>query len=257
MGSKERREREREEIRGKILEAARRMFVAEGVEAVTMRRIADEIEYSPTAIYLHFRDKDALLVELCSTDFRALAKEFGSLAKIADPVERLRRIGRAYAAFAASHPQHYRLMFMTPKPEIRPEDTGIDKGNPEQDAYAFLRVTIEEGIAAGRFRAEHRDSELLAQLLWAAVHGVVSLEIAKGHDAFVEWRPLAVRVTAMIDTLVDALTVEERTGHRPAPTTSRKQALGMAGRRVAPGSKSRRKDELAERPIAAKGARRG
>ena len=66
MGPKERREREREEIRTSILEAARDLFANEGVEAVTMRRIAEKIEYSPTAIYFHFKDKESLLAELWS-----------------------------------------------------------------------------------------------------------------------------------------------------------------------------------------------
>ncbi len=74
MGTKERREREREELRTRILDAARELFAEEGYEAVTMRRIADRIEYSPTAIYFHFRDKEALMRELCDHDFRALAQ---------------------------------------------------------------------------------------------------------------------------------------------------------------------------------------
>ena len=65
MGVRERRDREREEIRTRILDAARELFATEGYEAVTMRRIADRIEYSATAIYFHFRDKEALLQELC------------------------------------------------------------------------------------------------------------------------------------------------------------------------------------------------
>src|SRR5919204_1809076 len=115
--TKERRAREREETRGKILDAAREMFVDQGIEAVTMRAIADRIEYTPTAIYYHFRDKRALIEELCALDFRALARAFGRIGRIEDPVERLRRIGLAYVDFALGHPSHYRFMFMTPKPD--------------------------------------------------------------------------------------------------------------------------------------------
>src|SRR5438876_541437 len=81
----------REEIRTLILDAAREMFAAEGYDAVTMRRIAERIEYSPTAIYFHFKDKDALMHELCDTDFAKLAQEFGPIARIADPIERLHK----------------------------------------------------------------------------------------------------------------------------------------------------------------------
>src|SRR5215212_11892612 len=138
MGLKERREREREEVRTKILDAARELFVSEGYEAVTMRRIAERIEYSPTAIYFHFRDKDALLRELCDTDFRAFAEGFTVLARIADPVERLRASGYAYIDFGMNNPSHYRLMFMTPK-NLAAKDSAIAQGDPAEDAYAFLK----------------------------------------------------------------------------------------------------------------------
>jgi AcrR family transcriptional regulator len=113
MGSRERREREREDTRERILDAAREMFAERGIDAVTMRAIADRIEYTPTAIYHHFRDKEALISELCDRDYRALAHHFQTVAQIEDPVERFRRLGQAYVEFALAHPNHYRFMFMT------------------------------------------------------------------------------------------------------------------------------------------------
>ena len=95
MGIKERREREKAEIREKILDAARELFVSEGYEAVTMRKIADKIEYSPTAIYLHFKDKEAVMRELCDDDFLALAKQLPADRRDRRPVERLRADRRA------------------------------------------------------------------------------------------------------------------------------------------------------------------
>src|SRR5215468_8785389 len=90
LGTTERRERERQELRTRILDAARELFAEHGYDAVTMRGIAERIEYSPTAIYFHFKDKDALLRELCELDFAALAHEFRKIAKEKDPIERLR-----------------------------------------------------------------------------------------------------------------------------------------------------------------------
>src|ERR1700730_11210713 len=159
LGTIERRERERQELRTKILDAARELFVELGYEAVTMRKVAERIEYSPTAIYFHFRDKDALMREICDEDFGSLAREFQKIARIADPVDRLRKIGRAYVAFAMAHRNHYRLMFMTPHPEsIKPEDSRLTRGNPEEDAYAFLKSTVTEAIAGGRLRPEYGDA---------------------------------------------------------------------------------------------------
>src|SRR5258706_2571047 len=122
MGTQERRERERQELRSQILDAARELFATEGYDAVTMRKIADKIEYSPTAIYQHFADKDALVAELCRHDFRSFAAHFAQAAATEDPVLRLRETGRAYFAFAVEFPQHYRVMFMAARPSVSPEE---------------------------------------------------------------------------------------------------------------------------------------
>src|SRR5262245_30177993 len=107
VGTTERRLREREELRQKILDAARELFVTQGYDAVTMRAIAEKIEYSATAIYLHFADKAALLREICRQDFQQLARSFERVAKIADPIERLIKTGHAYVDFALEHPAQY------------------------------------------------------------------------------------------------------------------------------------------------------
>lgn len=202
MGPIERRAREREEIRSRILDAAREMFVSEGYEAVTMRRIADRIEYSPTAIYFHFKDKEALLRELCETDFRRLAEVFTSIAKVADPIERLRKAGLAYIDFATKYPNHYRLMFMTPHPPIDPSQIEIAKGNPEEDSYAFVKAIVSDAIAQKRLRRELKDVDLVAQTVWAGVHGVAALHIAKGNDPWCEWKPMKKQSELMVDTLI-------------------------------------------------------
>ena len=203
MGPRERREREREEVRTRILDAARELFASEGVESVTMRRIAERIEYSTTAIYFHFRDKEALLAELCDCDFRAFAHGFTLIAQIQDPVERLVAAGRAYVEFGLNHPSHYRLMFMTPKTT---EASTIAKGNPEEDAYAFLKSIVAELMARGRFRADlGNDADLVSQVIWAAMHGLVSLEIAKCKDEWVEWRPVEQRAGIVVDMILRGL----------------------------------------------------
>lgn len=203
MGPRQRREREREEIKSRILEAAREMFVAEGFDSVTMRRIAERIEYSPTAIYFHFKDKEALLRELCATDFRKLAEQFYTIAQIADPIERLRRTGHAYVKFGLDNPNHYRMMFMTPHPPVNSTDVDLEKGNPEEDAYAFLKAIIAQAVAEGRFKSD--DVDLISQTMWAGVHGVVSLQIAKCNDDWVEWRDIEQRAQMMIEGLIAGL----------------------------------------------------
>lgn len=206
MGVRERRERERDELRGKILDAARELFAAHGYEAVSMRKIAEKIEYSPTAIYTHFEDKRAVMSALCDADFLVLARRFHTIAQIPDPLERLRATGLAYAEFALAHPNHYRLMFMTAHPHEDADESRIEKGNPDQDAYAFLRNTVAEAIAEGRIRAGFDDADLVAQLMWTAVHGLVSLRITHGQDPWVEWKPERELIERMIDVLFAGLT---------------------------------------------------
>lgn len=205
MGSAERRLRERVETRDRILEAAREMFVELGYEATTMRAIADRIEYTPTAIYHHFRNKEALLSELCAQDFRALASAFQRIGRIEDPVERLRRAGRVYVEFGLEHPMQYQLMFMTRKPpEIMQHVEGAD---PSEGAFAFLRETCADMIATGRLRREYRDPDELAQMAWSAVHGFLSLRIVKQDEHFIRWtdpkRTTARICDAMLEGVLD------------------------------------------------------
>lgn len=192
MGSAERRRRESRQTRQKILDAARDLFVQKGYEATSMRAIAERIEYTPTAIYHHFENKQALIIELCNQDFLALAGVFRQLARIEDPVERIDRIGEAYVEFGLENPKHYQLMFMTV--HAHDHSTGPVKGDPSEDAYAFLLGTVQEALDAGRFRPELDDPDELAQILWAALHGLISLRISKGDDAWVDLRD--VRATA-------------------------------------------------------------
>lgn len=148
MGVLERREREKQELRQQILDTARELFRAEGYQAVTMRRIAGAIEHSPTAIYLYFRDKNELVNEMCSADFRALAQEFLKIAEIHDPLERLRKALLSYVEFGLRYPNHYRLKFMILRPQHSPEREAA-KGNPEEDAYAFLKHVVETASGPG------------------------------------------------------------------------------------------------------------
>lgn len=208
MPPKPKTDLERQQLRSAILDAARELFVERGVEAVTMREIARRIDYSPTAIYLHFKDKEALIRELCDTDFLALAQELQAIERIADPIERLHQLGLGYVRFAVTHPNHYRLMFMTPQVIFDPDTTAIESGNPEQDAYAHLRTMVAEAHASGRFRPDLTDPDLIAQTLWAGLHGVCSLEIAKKQDCWVEWRDFEVRIALMQESLMRGLLKE-------------------------------------------------
>jgi len=205
-GPRERRARERQETRELILDAAREMFVKDGVESVTMRAIAKKIEYTPAAIYHHFRDKHALLRELCANDTRALAQAFHRIGRIEDPVERLRRIGQAYLRFGLEHPNHYRFLFMTVTPDV---ENGLEKGNREEDAYGVLRATVAEAIAAGRLRLELRDPDQVALMCWSVTHGIISLSIVFDNDDWIAWPDPEHTGLAAVDALMRGIVREE------------------------------------------------
>ena len=169
-----RREREKAETRQLILEAARELFTQEGYSQTSMRRIADQIGYTATAIYHHFKDKDTLLNELCFMDFRALSAALKEMDQIPDPITRLRLMGQNYVKFALAHPQQFRFMFMIERPIPGPDQITID---PTEDGYAFLLDNCSEGIRLGRFRPEYQDPEMLAQILWSGVHGLAAIHM--------------------------------------------------------------------------------
>ncbi|MCC7014274.1 MAG: TetR/AcrR family transcriptional regulator [Planctomycetes bacterium] len=210
MTSADRRARERQLVQDKILGAARELFAAHGFEAVTLRKIAAAIEYAPAAIYGHFADKEQLIRTLCVRDFDDLAALVRPMAELADPIERISAVGRVYVRFAIEHPNQYRLMFMQPS-RVEPDAAALErKGDPHRDAYAFLRHAVCEAIELGRVRPEVRDAELVTQTIWAAVHGVVSLELAFQGDEWIEWRPIEARSGAMIDAVIAGLTLPPR-----------------------------------------------
>jgi AcrR family transcriptional regulator len=207
--SKNRRDLERREVRERIIEAARELFASQGYDAVTMRSIAKKINYTAPAIYFHFSGKEELFKEICARDFRALAALLARPDADASPVGRLRRIGEEYIRFAFSHPGHYRFMFMTLLPEVKAAEIGINRHDPAEDSYAYLKSCVEECLGAGLFRPEYTDPELISQTLWAGVHGVVSLYIIKGEEEWVAWRGLDLAAATMSDVLLQGmLTVE-------------------------------------------------
>ena len=201
-GSLARRERQKAETRQAILDAARELFVTEGVDATTMRAIAGKIGYTPTAIYHHFQDKDALLVELCVADFRSLAQSLYKIGRIEDPVERLRRMGMAYADFALANPSQYRFMFMTLMRHPAVDGCGKPVSHPDEDAYRFLLNTVTEGIESGRYRPELSDPHELAQLTWGGIHGVISLWLNHATDPKIEWRAPRETVRSLVDVTI-------------------------------------------------------
>lgn len=202
--SRIRRDREKAETRQRILEAARELFTVEGYAQTSMRRIADQIGYTATAIYHHFQDKDSLLNELCAVDFRALGEALRTMEQIPDPVTRLRLMGQSYVRFALNHPQQFRFMFLVERPIPGPECVTID---PAEDGYHALIANVREALAAERFRAELTDAELVAQILWSGVHGLATIHLQSPEKAhpWLDLRDPDVTAAALTDVVLRGL----------------------------------------------------
>lgn len=202
MPPKTRSIEEKAKARAAILDAARSLFVTRGVEAVTMREIAKQLGYSATTLYLHFQDKETLLQELCIADFQTLAQNLSQIMAIASPVDRMLALGQAYAEFALRFPNHYQLMFMTPKPTCAYDECKMD---PSQDAYRLLNEVVQAVFDANLFKEEITDPMLVAQTIWAGIHGVCSLQIAMSNDPHIQWCDIEQRVGFMQGLMLKGL----------------------------------------------------
>ncbi|MDX1962789.1 MAG: TetR/AcrR family transcriptional regulator [Pirellulales bacterium] len=202
LSSADRRAQEKERVRTLILDAARKLFLSVGLDGFSMRKLGDMIGYTPTGIYFHYADKETLLQALMDEDCQALRLSVQKSLAEADPVRRLMLIGWGYVQFALAHPQHYRLLMMTPGHTRSAELTKIERGNPNEDGYAFLRAAVDYALAADVFRPEYHDHELISQMLWATVHGISSAYIAKGQDQWIDWRPVEETARHMIKSML-------------------------------------------------------
>ena len=173
MGITERKELEKQKMQKLILDTAMRLFLEEGFENITIRHIAQEIEYSPATIYLYFKDKDEILYTLHREGFEELYRRQQTILLIDDPLKRLRRHGEIYVSFALENPEYYDLMFIMRKPVKK------IKENKEWDvglrSYGFLGRNIKECMEAGKF--PDVDINMATFALWSYVHGMVSLII--------------------------------------------------------------------------------
>jgi len=175
--------------------------VAEGYESVSMRNIAERIGYSPTTIYLYFKDKSELLREICESTFELLADEIIESQSMSDgPLDKLRRGLLTYISFGLKNPHHYDVVFVSPKVRFMGPAEYSFNGSMGQRAFELLGSSVAECMAAGVLRTG--DVALTAQTFWAGIHGVTSLLNTHGGFPFVERERLA---ASMVDTMIAGL----------------------------------------------------
>jgi AcrR family transcriptional regulator len=201
MGVVERRARHKTALRQQILDAAREVFVTEGYQNVSMRKIAERIEYSPTTIYLYFRDKADLLRCLTEETFARLAEVIERIrAENPNPLDQLRKGLRTYVEFGLHNPNDYKVAFML---EHEPLMTGGRLDQPmAEKTYNFLRTAVRDCVEQGCFATV--ETETASQALWAAAHGITALLIIHPHFPWARREEL---IGAVIETALRGLQV--------------------------------------------------
>jgi AcrR family transcriptional regulator len=176
MGTKERQQRERDRVRSAILTAARDLFVAEGYRNVSMRKIAERIEYSPAAIYSYFPSKDDIFFALSEEGFRLLAEAVASSAKATDPLERIRRGLVAFYAFSKTHPEYFELMFVDRSVPSLSQD--FQRFEFFQETTARAEADVSACIARGDFSPGLNPAAAL-HVLWVGMLGAATIGLAQ------------------------------------------------------------------------------
>lgn len=184
MGILERKEKQKLEIRRMILEASMKLFIEEGFEKVSIRKIADIIEYSPTTIYLYFKDKNEILYHLCEEGFQKMAEYNKAIWDIKNPLLRLHKMGENYIQFGLSHPEYYDLMFIQSAPMQALEKLKCNDWNSGDQALVALQSIIKDCMDAGLIAKA--DVVAVAMAVWGMVHGLVSLSLRKRLDKLVD-----------------------------------------------------------------------
>jgi AcrR family transcriptional regulator len=175
MGISERKKREKEAIKAKILETANKLFLEKGYEGTSIRTISEAIEYSPATIYLYFKDKNDIFFQLQQQAFELLQEKMKATQSITSPLERLKAMGKVYLNFAFDNPQYYDLMFIlrSPMKSLGEENTwrqGIE-------LYQTIESTVEACMVAGQIKTA--DHQVIAFTIWSYIHGQCALLIRK------------------------------------------------------------------------------
>lgn len=199
MGISERKIKDKEELKALILQAAKKLFVEQGIEQTTIRKIANEIEYSVGTVYVYYKDKNDILHDLHTQGFKQLGSEMRVLSNVTSPMERLKALGRVYTQFAFENTDMYDLMFNLKAPMDFLDSVNKQEWNEGKGTFDVLKTTIKECMDKGHFKGH--ELEPLSFAIWGAVHGMASLHIsqrikgvnlsnpdtmvARGYEAFV------------------------------------------------------------------------
>jgi AcrR family transcriptional regulator len=197
MGIKEKRAKYKEEFRREILDAARELFLNEGYEKFSMRKLAEKIGYSPTSIYLYFKGKDDLLFAICEEFAERFVTTLNDIrSRSNDPLDALRQAMLYRIEFGLNNPNQYRVFYFSNPHVYGTGEDFMKRESIARNSYFVFREMVQECIETGKFR--DLGAEVITQSLAAAAHGLIAANI------FVKSFPWADQNT-LANALVDGL----------------------------------------------------
>jgi AcrR family transcriptional regulator len=162
-----------EALRGRLLTCAAELIATDGVDALSLRRLAADVSTSTTAVYSLFGGKPGLISTVYLEAFEGFAKQLRDVGASDDPAEDLIQLGLAYRRYALAQPHLYALLFTdAARAHIRQD---VLLAEVSGSAFEILSATVRRGVATGAFVDESPDVVALAA--WGLVHGLVSLEL--------------------------------------------------------------------------------
>lgn len=184
MGSVERKERQKESLRQAILDTAREILLTKGYNSLSMRSIAKRIEYSPTTIYLYFRNKGEIIHHLIE---EAFAHQFETMkaagSREQSPLMRLRAVSDAYIRFGLSEPDRYKIIYMADISQYMDTERLLEQDRIARSVRELVYRSVNDVLTASGSQA---DPECVFQAIWANCHGIVSLMIGRPDFPWVE-----------------------------------------------------------------------
>ena len=179
------KQKQKEDLKVLILEAAKKLFVQQGYESTSIRKIAQEIGFSPTTIYLYYKDKNDLIYALHQVGFTMMRDRFMPLGVVEDPFERLKAVGKNYIEFALDNPEYYEVMFMMKEPmDFLDQQCGSDQWQEGERVLEFLKMTVAQCQQQGYFKG--MTVEAVTMQAWAAVHGLVTLHVTQHLEKIID-----------------------------------------------------------------------
>jgi AcrR family transcriptional regulator len=211
MGILERKEKQKLEIRKLILDASMKLFVEEGFENVTIRRIAELIEYSPTTVYLYFKDKDEILTSLHDLGFQKMQEFNRDLDSIRNPLLRLHKMGENYLEFGMQNAECYELMFILSEP-MKESYAPNCEWKPGDAAIQRLKETVVECMDSGYLAKT--DPHIVSLAIWSFVHGLMALALRQRMEKFVPQKELLLPVMKQsLNWFVNSIEADSPKGH--------------------------------------------